>query len=192
MADALEKSSAPSHLAFHEHPVDKWGRLTIQVICGVLLLLMVGFTNYTVIMRYVFLNPPFWADTITLFANIWLVFMAVAISIRNRNQIAMTALYDYMPKGWGFGFELLWSFCTFLFGLFLAYYGWVAAVDTPGDFWELNQLPKSYPLMILPVAGVLITLSSLSILIEDAVRLARKDYTVVGGFGADGPNAGAG
>ena len=183
MADA---EAPEGKLLFQQHPIDRWGRIIIQTFCGVMLLLMIAFTNYTVVMRYVFLNPPFWADTVSLFANIWLVFTAVAISIRARSQIAMTALYDWLPKGWGFGFDLLWSTCTFLFGLFLAYYGWITAVETPGEFWELNQFPKMYPLMILPLAGVLITLSSLSVVIEDVVRLRKGDISVVGGFGTDG------
>ncbi|MSP67968.1 MAG: TRAP transporter small permease [Alphaproteobacteria bacterium] len=183
MADA---EAPEGKLLFHQHPIDRWGRIIIQTFCGAMLILMMAFTNYTVVMRYVFLNPPFWADTVALFANIWLVFTAVAISIRARTQIAMTALYEYLPKGCGFWLEVVWSACTVLFGVFLFFVGGMAALDTPGEFWELNQLPKRYPLMILPVAGVLITLSSLSVAIEDIVRWRKGDTSVLGGFGTDG------
>ena len=38
--------------------------------CAILLLLMVVFTVYSVVMRYVFENPPVWGDLLTVLSNI--------------------------------------------------------------------------------------------------------------------------
>ncbi|MDA8031009.1 MAG: TRAP transporter small permease subunit, partial [Alphaproteobacteria bacterium] len=51
-------------------------RRILSGFCMLLLLLMVVFTVYTVVMRYVFENPPVWGDLLTVLSNIWLVFIA--------------------------------------------------------------------------------------------------------------------
>ena len=48
---------------------------------------MVGFTVYTVVMRYVFLDPPVWGDLLTVLSNIWLVFIALALTVREKQHI---------------------------------------------------------------------------------------------------------
>ena len=143
----------------------------LHVICGILILLTVLFTIYTVYMRYVVGDPPFWGDTVALFANIWLVMLALALAVRTRGQIAMTAVYEMCPPVVSYILEIVWNTCVVAFGIFLAYYGWIAARDTPSLFWELNNLPKTYPMLILPVCGVLVTLASVAVIIEDIMRI---------------------
>ena len=69
-------SAAPGWIRRLDHVV----RLAIMWTSCVLLVLMVSFTIYTVVMRYVFRNPPFWGDTVSLFCNIWLVLIAYALA----------------------------------------------------------------------------------------------------------------
>jgi TRAP-type C4-dicarboxylate transport system permease small subunit len=73
--------------------VDRVLRSTIAWFTCSLLVLMVIFTIYTVIMRYVFHDPPFWGDTVALFCNIWLVLLAYTLAVRERQDIASAGQY---------------------------------------------------------------------------------------------------
>ena len=150
--------------------IDRIIRSSLTIICCTLLAAMVVFTCYTVIMRYVFLDPPFWGDTMTLFANIWLVMLALALSVRERSSIAMQVLYTQVPASVAFALELVWTAFIVAFGGLLAWYGLEAAMRVPGAFWELGNMPKKYPMMIMPISGVLVILAGSVVIIEDIVR----------------------
>ena len=156
--------------------VDTSVQTVVRVVTGVLILLTVVFTAYTVFMRYLIEDPPFWGDTLTLFANIWLVMMALAMSIRNRTQISMTALYEMAPAKVSFFFEIIWNAFIFAFSVFLIYYGTIASYALRDNrYWELNDLPKMYPTMIIPVAGVLCALAAMAVIAEDIQHLKNHD-----------------
>ncbi len=60
------------------HPLERvngWLAVVVRALCGTLLALMVVFTVYTVVMRYIFHDPPFWGDTLSVFCNIWLTML---------------------------------------------------------------------------------------------------------------------
>jgi TRAP-type C4-dicarboxylate transport system permease small subunit len=151
-------------------------RKLIMALSCVLLLLMVAFTGYTIIMRYVFDNAPFWGDTVSVFCNIWLVMLAHAITVRERSEIAMQGIYRHIPARAVMLLDLSWSVMTLAVGLLLIWFGYAAANGLNSEYWELGGLSKRYPMMILPLAGCLITLASLVNLIEDAVAISRGTY----------------
>jgi TRAP-type C4-dicarboxylate transport system permease small subunit len=143
--------------------------------CVALLAVMVVFTLYTVFMRGVMSDPPFWGDTLTVVANVWLVMLAFALSIRMRESIAMQMIYDYVPAqvaGW---LETLWNVLYVAVGLMMIVYGYSAAARIPGTYWELGNAPKSWLMMILPASGVLVTLAALRVLAEDLKALRRGE-----------------
>jgi TRAP-type C4-dicarboxylate transport system permease small subunit len=139
----------------------------LRALCGAMLVAMVVLTCYTVVMRVVFLDPPFWGDTITLFANIWLVMLAFALSIRDRASIAMTMIYGYLPARVVWWLERTWTALFAIVGVGMTWYGWQVASRIPGAYWELGNLPKSVPVSILPISGALVTVASLFVLVED-------------------------
>jgi TRAP-type C4-dicarboxylate transport system permease small subunit len=132
-----------------------------------LLALMVAFTIYTVVMRYVFKNPPFWGDTVSLFCNIWLVLIAYALAVRDREDIATEGIYGYLSPRAIAVLRFSWQALTLAFGLYLIWYGMDAALNVPGQFWELGGLPKTYPMLALPVCGVLVTYATAINVAED-------------------------
>ncbi len=106
-------------------------------------------------MRYVFRDPPFWGDTVSLFCNLGLVFTSYSLAVRDREEISSEALHALLPD---IGVTVLvysWQVMTVLFGLFLAWFGAEAALTVPGQYWELGGLPKMVPMLALPVCGVL-------------------------------------
>ncbi len=158
--------------------VDRMLHAIIGTICVVLILLTVVFTCYTVVMRYVFDNPPFWGDTVALFANIWMVMLALSLSVRTRDQIAMKALYTRVSPAFASALEVIWTVIILAFGIFLLWFGTITAATVPGQFWELGELPKMYPMMIMPITGFLVALAAVAVLAEDWVRLRRGDLSV--------------
>lgn len=148
---------------------------TITRVCLILLGVMVAFTLYTVFMRNVMNDPPFWGDTLTLVANVWLVMLAFALSIRERESIAMQMIYDYVPARVAGLLETLWNLLFVAVGLMMIVYGYEVADRIPGTYWELGNAPKSWLMMILPVSGVLVVVAALRVLAEDFRGLRRGE-----------------
>lgn len=147
--------------------IDRVLRSTIAWVTCSLLVLMVLFTIYTVIMRYVFHDPPFWGDTVALFCNIWLVLVAYALAVRERQDIASEAIYELLSPRMVVLLQYAWQVMTLIFGLLLFWFGLDAALNVPGQYWELGGLPKRAPMMVLPISGILVALMSAFTLAED-------------------------
>lgn len=144
---------------------------TIRFLCVTLLVLMSGFIVYTVVMRYVFQDPPFWGDTLAVFANIWLVLMAFALAVHDREHVSMQGMYDLLPPTAAMLLRLLWDVLILAMGIFMLIYGLVLVDNIRGSYYELAGLPKKWPVMILPLFGLLTTLAALAPIATDVRRL---------------------
>lgn len=171
---------------------DRWYRNILSAICIVALFLMVAFTVYTVVMRYVFSDPPVWGDLMTVLSNIWLVFFALALTVREKEHIALDFLHTRLPLSWAFAVQLFWTIIIFGLGVVICVFGYEAAATNSGKYWEMwyfawedaslvfkpNYMPKSYPMMILPLAGGLIALSALISGLEDIFRYREGTFKI--------------
>ena len=146
----------------------------ITRICMVLLGVMVAFTLYTVFMRNVISDPPFWGDTLSVFCNIWVTMLGYSLAVRDREDIALRAFYKLIPRRAGFLLDMVWTAMVFAFGVYLAWFGWVAANNVPGMFWELGGLKKMYPMLVMPIAGVLVAMAAAGLMLDDILILAGK------------------
>lgn len=178
--------------------IDRIMRKFLTAFCCVALFLMVAFTVYTVFMRYVFLNPPVWGDLMTVLSNIWLVFIALSLTVREKEHIALNLLHERLPLAWAFGFQILWSAIICVLGVVIAVYGYETAMTNFGKYWEMwyitwqdggfvfkpNYMPKTYPLMILPLAGTLIAFGALIAIIEDIAKYRAGTFELAGGTGS--------
>jgi len=146
--------------------IDGFFYRTVKFICGLLMILMVFFTAYTILMRYVFQDPPFWGDTVTMFANVGLVMLAFGISSRENDHIAMQGIYPFLPRKLSWFLDIFWNVCLLLFSAFIIWFGYQAAMEIPGQYWELGGLRKMYPMLIMPIAGAVSFVSSGVVVIE--------------------------
>ena len=174
--------------------VDLWTRKLLNGFCMLMLFMMVAFTVYTVIMRYIFENPPVWGDLLTVLSNIWLVFIALVITVREKDQIALNLIYSRLPISAGFAVQQIWTGITCLLGIVICVYGWEVVSKMGGKYWEMwhfawedgnfvfkpHYMPKKYAMIILPIMGVLISLAALVAAVEDTVRLKRGTFKVAG------------
>ena len=70
--------------------IDILVRKTLTAFCAIFLFMMVAFAVYNVVMRYVFEDPPVWGDLLTVLSNIWLVFFALALTVRDKTTSRST------------------------------------------------------------------------------------------------------
>ncbi|MCE8539967.1 TRAP transporter small permease [Ruegeria pomeroyi] len=167
--------------------VDSAVRKVLTAFCAVLLLAMVAFTVYSVVMRYVFKDPPIWGDLLTVLSNIWLVFFALALTVRDKDHIALDLIYDWLPGKVAFAIRQFWTGIIFCLGLVMIIWGIEAVQTMGGKYWEMwyfawedggivfkpNYMPKKYAVAIVPISGVLVCAAAIASIIEDSLRLRR-------------------
>lgn len=170
--------------------IDTAVKKTLTAFCATLLLLMVVFAVYNIIMRYVFENPPVWGDLLTVLSNIWLVFFALALTVRDKDHIALDLIYSRLPLTGAFLVQQFWSLVIFGLGLVMIIYG-LEAVDTMGGkYWEMwyiawedggfvykpNYMPKKYAIAIVPISGFLVSFAALASVCEDSLRFKAGSF----------------
>ncbi|WP_264214041.1 TRAP transporter small permease [Leisingera thetidis] len=163
---------------------------TLTALCSVLLFLMAAFTVYSVIMRYVFENPPVWGDLLTVLSNIWLVFLALALTVRDKDHIALDLIYSWLPLGVAFAVQQFWTLVIGGLGIVMIVYGLEAVSTMGGKYWEMwyfawedgqfvfkpNYMPKKYAIAIVPISGLLVCIGALASVLEDGLRLSAGTY----------------
>jgi len=103
----------------------------VRVVCGTLLVLMVIFYRVHRGDALCFQDPPFWGDTLSVFCNIWLTMLGYSLAVRDREDIALRGFYKLISPRAGHMLDIVWSTMVFCFGLYLAWFGWVAAQNVP-------------------------------------------------------------
>mgnify|MGYP003964561101 CR=1 FL=1 len=179
---------------------DIWARKFLAASCMLMMFLMVAFTDYTVVMRYAFGDPPVWGDLLTVLSNIWLVFFALVLTVREKEHIALNVIFSRLPIKLGFAIQQFWTTIIFLLGIVICVYGLEVVAKMGGKYWEMwhfawedgslvfkpNYMPKKYAMIITPIMGTLISISACAAIVEDVVRLKKGEFTVSGGTGSSG------
>jgi TRAP-type C4-dicarboxylate transport system permease small subunit len=174
----------------------KWIDILVKNIltgfCGIFLLLMVVFAVYNVVMRYVFENPPVWGDLLTVLSNIWLVFIALALTVRDKDHIALDLIYSWLPLKVAFVIRQFWTLVIFCLGIVMIIYGMEAVAKMGGKYWEMwhfawedghfvfkpNYMPKKYAIAIVPISGFLVCVAAVASIIEDSFKLRAGTYSL--------------
>ena len=170
--------------------VDRTVKKVLTAFCAVLLLMMVVFTVYNVYMRYVVEDPPVWGDLVTVLSNIWLVFFALALTVRDKDHIALDLIYSWLPLKAAFFIRQFWTLIIFGLGVVMIVYGLEAVATMGGKYWEMwyvawedggfvfkpNYMPKKYAVSIVPISGFLVCVAAIASIIEDSLRLRAGTY----------------
>ena len=170
--------------------IDTTVKKTLTAFCAVLLFMMVVFAVYNVVMRYVFENPPVWGDLLTVLSNIWLVFFALALTVRDKDHIALDLIYTRLPPMGAFLVQQFWSVVIFFLGVVMIVYGIEAVSKMGGKYWEMwyfawedggiafkpNYMPKKYAIAIVPISGFLVSTAAIASVIEDCLKLKAGTY----------------
>ena len=178
--------------------IDRWARRILTAFCMLMLFLMVFFTDYTVVMRYVFEDPPVWGDLLTVLSNIWLVFIALVLMVREKEHIALNVIYSRLPVKIGFAVQQFWALIILALGIVICVAGMEVVSKMGGKYWEMwyfawengsfvfkpNYMPKKYAMLILPLMGTLISISACAAIIEDTNLLMKGKFKVSSGSGS--------
>lgn len=170
--------------------VDRLVKKTLTGFCALFLLLMVVFAVYNVVMRYVFEDPPVWGDLLTVLSNIWLVFIALALTVRDKDHIALDLIYSWLPVKVAFVIKQFWTLVIFFLGIVMIVYGMEAVTTMGGKYWEMwhfawedgqfvfkpNYMPKKYAIAIVPISGVLVCIGAVASIIEDSFKMRMGIY----------------
>jgi len=170
--------------------IDSLVKKTLTAFCAIFLLLMVVFAVYNIVMRYVFLNPPVWGDLLTVLSNIWLVFLALALTVRDKDHIALDLIYSWLPLKAAFVIRQFWTLVIFCLGIVMIIYGIEAVNTMGGKYWEMwyfvwedgqfvfkpNYMPKKFAIAIVPISGFLVCVAAIASIIEDSYKLRAGTY----------------
>ena len=154
--------------------IDSFIHRILESICSLFLAAMVGFTIYNVTMRYVFNNPPVWGDLLTVLSNIWLMFLALSLTARDNEHIALNLIYEKLPSRLSLYIRQFWKIMIMVIGIVLIIYGIELVEGMRGKYWEMwyfeisfqgtefteNYMLKKYAVAILPLAGFLTTIGA--------------------------------
>ena len=176
------------------HLIDRLVHKVLTAFCGVLLLLMVAFTVYSVVMRYYFEDPPVWGDLLTVLSNIWLVFLALALTVRDRDYNRPRSYLHPPAAALCLLVQQFWSLVIFCLGIVIIYYGLQVVSTMGGKYWEMwyfawedggfvfkpNYMPKKYAMAILPLSGFLTSVAALMAVLEDSIRFANGTFRLAG------------
>ena len=153
---------------------DRFIHRMLEAMCSLFLAAMVGFTLYNVIMRYVFNNPPVWGDLLTVLSNIWLMFLALSLTARDNEHIALNLIYEKLPNRLSLYIRQFWKLMIMAIGIVMIIYGielvegmrgkylemWYFEISFQGIEFKENYMPKKYAVAILPLAGFLTTIGA--------------------------------
>ena len=170
--------------------IDILVKKTLTAFCAIFLLLMVAFAVYNVVMRYVFEDPPVWGDLLTVLSNIWLVFVALALTVRDKDHIALDLIYSSLPAKAAFIIQQFWTLVIFCLGIVMIIYGMEAVATMGGKYWEMwyfawengqlvfkpNYMPKKYAIVIVPISGFLVCVAAIASVVEDSFKMRAGTY----------------
>lgn len=67
----------------------------------------------------------FWVDELAVYAMVWMVFLAIAVQIKQRQAVAVTVLVEYLPSSWRAGIQVVVDWISVLFSLLLIVLCWL-------------------------------------------------------------------
>ena len=170
--------------------IDRAVKKILTAFCAILLLAMVAFTVYSVVMRYWFLDPPVWGDLLTVLSNIWLVFFALALTVRDKDHIALDLIYSWLPMKVAFVIRQFWTVVIFALGIVMIVYGLEVVATMGGKYWEMwyvawedgglvfkpNYMPKKYAVAVVPISGLLVSVAAIASILEDSLKFKAGTY----------------
>lgn len=145
-----------------------------RLICGLsaaLTLLLPLPVLYEIIMDQL-QQPPVWVFEMTGYAIIMIAFCASGYGLRTGHHFRICLLAQHWPAA-GPPLRALSSLLELIFGLLLAWAGWVQAhasyvQNVRSD--TLLQIPQAWPELALPIGGVAIAVQGLGNLLSNPAR----------------------
>lgn len=132
-----------------------WIALAISRLGMALVAILVGVMFFEVVSRYAFARPTLWANELSLWLGGTIYLMAVLYATQQRSHIAITILYDWVPRSVQRIFDTISVVLVCLFAMALVWGGFGEARqkllrwETFGTAWDPPIPAVMKPLVLL-------------------------------------------
>lgn len=160
------------------HKVLKWISEAIGILCGLMVGILLVINLAAVIMRYVFSNPLFWCEEVSLLLFAWFVALALIPLTYQRRGIALDFFVDLLPPT---PKKILRVFVDVLGSVLLvivAYFGVLLMQRSLYRFTPILRIPYKYIYLSMVVAMAVSAVIHMLYAVEDAISLIRKEQEV--------------
>lgn len=160
------------------HKVLKWISEAIGILCGLMVGILLVINLAAVIMRYVFSNPLFWCEEVSLLLFAWFVALALIPLTYQRRGIALDFFVDLLPPT---PKKILRVFVDALGSVLLvivAYFGVLLMQRSLYRFTPILRIPYKYIYLSMVVAMAVSAVIHMLYAVEDAILLIRKEQEV--------------
>ena len=139
----------------------------VERFCVLLLILLVLDVWLGVMVRYVL--PVKWTFTEELarYLMIWMALLAVSSGISHREHIGMLVVFERFPRGVRKLLLVAFDLIAFFFFAIVLYYGIGFVERGFSRFTMINEIPKAYPFMGVPLAAALACVQLLLVSVHD-------------------------
>lgn len=138
-----------------------------RYISATLLMSMTAVFFAQICLRYVFGNGLSWAEELSRYMMVWLIYICAVVVFREGTQISVTALEDILPKAWR---SLLNVLRQVVCAVFFAAIGYLGIKIMPFARFQTSPnmlLPMTYMYMLFPISSGFIVLQLIANLIRD-------------------------
>ena len=138
------------------------------------LLVIVTIVFYQVFGRYVLNSSPTWTENLALVLILYVTLIGAAVGVRDAGHIGMDSLLVMLPDSTREKIELVIHVLVALFGLAMAYNGWILGASVGTVKIPNLGLPEVIRYVPLVASGVLIV----SFSIEHIIALLRGEEVI--------------
>ena len=131
------------------------GLLSIEGVCGALIIEITALMFAVVIARYVFSVPLIWAEETVRYSFTWLAFLSAAAAMKHGGHIAIELIAAALPAGPERQLKIMVELTVAVFLILLVYYGSQMAIITHGQRSSALGLPMSVVYASGPVGALL-------------------------------------
>jgi len=128
-----------------------------EIICAILLSLLIFCLTWMIAARYLFELPAHWAEEITRFAFIWLIYTGAIIAIKRGEHFRITAQFRLLPEKIQKHQLLVADTIWLLYNILLVKYGW-DLVRMYSEVTPALQIPMKYAYSIIPLSFVMFSI----------------------------------
>jgi TRAP-type C4-dicarboxylate transport system permease small subunit len=134
--------------------------LVFEIFAAVSLGAMVLIVAGTVVSRYFFSVTPGWSEEMARVLMIQFCFIAMAMGVRDKIHIALTAIADRMPKKILLPLEILGKILTCVLGVMICGFMWPYILKLSFNTLPGTGMPVGLSYLIPTLAGGLVSLIS--------------------------------
>jgi TRAP-type transport system small permease protein len=124
----------------------------------VLLLAIIVSVQYQVFGRYVLNNTPTWAEALAMLLVLYVTAFGAAVGVRDLSHVGFETLVQMLPKGMQKSVELLAHGLVAVFGVLMAYAGWMWSKAKWNEVKPMLGVPDAVDYFPLVIAGILMAL----------------------------------